>query len=277
MKLKFSKMHGAGNDFVVIDAISQHVDLSAEQVRWIADRHFGVGCDQLLLVERPTGDDADFRYRIFNADGSEVEQCGNGARCFVRFVHDHGLTDQREIRVETASGLIFPRLEDDGRVTVNMGAPRFEPADIPFVADARALTYPLAVGDKLLDVSVLSMGNPHAVQIVDNVDAAPVTELGALIEHHPRFPKRVNAGFMQIVDRGHIRLRVYERGAGETLACGTGACAAVVAGITRGLLQERVDVATHGGILTIAWAGEGTPVWLTGPTVNVFEAELTLE
>ena len=277
MKLKFTKMHGAGNDFVVIDAISQPVNLSTAQVRWIADRHFGVGCDQLLLVERPTRDDADFRYRIFNADGSEVEQCGNGARCFVRFVHDHGLTQQREIRVETASGLIFPRLEDDGRVTVNMGAPRFEPADIPFVAEQRALTYPLEVNGTTVEISALSMGNPHAVQIVDNVDTAPVAETGAAIEHHPRFPKRVNAGFMQIIDRGHIRLRVFERGAGETLACGTGACAAVVAGISRGLLQPKVDVTTHGGILTIEWAGGDNPVWLTGPTVNVFEAELILE
>ena len=277
MKLKFTKMHGAGNDFVVIDAISQPVDLTTAQVRWIADRHFGVGCDQLLLVERPTRNDADFRYRIFNADGSEVEQCGNGARCFVRFVHDHGLTQQREIRVETAAGLIFPRLEDDGRVTVNMGAPRFEPADIPFVAEQRALTYPLEVNGTTVDISALSMGNPHAVQIVDNVDTAPVAETGAAIEHHPRFPKRVNAGFMQIIDRGHIRLRVFERGAGETLACGTGACAAVVAGISRGLLQPKVDVSTHGGILTIEWAGGGNPVWLTGPTVNVFEAELILE
>lgn len=277
MKLKFTKMHGAGNDFVVIDAISQPVNLSTAQVRWIADRHFGVGCDQLLLVERPTRDDADFRYRIFNADGSEVEQCGNGARCFVRFVHDHGLTQQREIRVETASGLIFPRLEDDGRVTVNMGAPRFEPADIPFIAVQRALTYPLEVNGTTVEISALSMGNPHAVQIVDNVDTAPVAETGAAIEHHPRFPKRVNAGFMQIIDRGHIRLRVFERGAGETLACGTGACAAVVAGISRGLLQAKVDVTTQGGILTIEWAGGDNPVWLTGPTVNVFEAELILE
>ena len=277
MKLKFTKMHGAGNDFVVIDAINQQVDLTTEQIRRIADRHFGVGCDQLLLVERPTRDDADFRYRIFNADGSEVEQCGNGARCFVRFVHDHGLTDQREICVETASGLIFPRLENDGRVTVNMGAPRFEPDDIPFQAEQRALTYLLDLDGAAVEVSVLSMGNPHAVQIVDDTDTAPVAQTGALIEHHPRFPKRVNAGFMQIVDRGHIRLRVYERGAGETLSCGTGACAAVVAGITRGLLQPRVDVTTRGGILTIEWAGGDNPVWLTGPTVNVFEAELTLE
>lgn len=276
MKLKFTKMHGAGNDFVVIDAINQAVALTADQIRQIADRHFGVGCDQLLLVERPTREDADFRYRIFNADGSEVEQCGNGARCFVRFVHDHNLTQQREIRVETAAGLIFPKLENDGRVTVNMGAPRFEPADIPFIADVRALTYPLDVDGGIISVSVLSMGNPHAVQLVDDVDAAPVAHIGALIETHPRFPNRVNAGFMQIIDRSHIRLRVFERGAGETLACGTGACAAVVAGIQLGLLDAQIDVSTRGGTLSISWAGGDTPVWLTGPTVNVFEAELVL-
>jgi diaminopimelate epimerase len=276
MNIKFTKMHGAGNDFVVIDAINQTVNLSAEQIRHIADRHMGVGCDQLLLVERPTRDDADFRYRIFNADGSEVEQCGNGARCFVRFVHDHGLTQQHEIRVETASGIIVPKLESDGRVTVNMGAPRFEPIDIPFVATERALTYTLDVAGKDLTICALSMGNPHAVVLVDDVDTAPVTTSGALIEIHPRFPNRVNAGFMQIVDRSHIRLRVFERGAGETLACGTGACAAVVAGISLGLLDQQVEVSTHGGTLTISWGGGNTPVWLTGPTVNVFEAEISL-
>jgi diaminopimelate epimerase len=276
MNIKFTKMHGAGNDFVVIDAINQTVNLSTEQIRHIADRHMGVGCDQLLLVERPTRDDADFRYRIFNADGSEVEQCGNGARCFVRFVHDHGLTQQHEIRVETASGIIVPKLESDGRVTVNMGAPRFEPIDIPFVATERALTYTLDVAGKDLTICALSMGNPHAVVLVDDVDTAPVTTSGALIEIHPRFPNRVNAGFMQIVDRSHIRLRVFERGAGETLACGTGACAAVVAGISLGLLDQQVEVSTHGGTLTISWGGGNTPVWLTGPTVNVFEAEISL-
>lgn len=277
VKLKFTKMHGAGNDFVVIDAIRQQVALSVEQVRHIADRHFGIGCDQVLLVERPVHADADFRYRIFNADGSEVEQCGNGARCFVRFVHDHGLSPKREICVETASGLIYPRLEEDGRVTVNMGPPRFEPADIPFIADQRQQTYTLDVAGKMLDVSVLSMGNPHAIAMVADAQTAPVAEIGPLIEHHPRFPKRVNAGFMQIVDRSHINLRVYERGAGETLACGTGACAAVVAGIARGLLDPQVDVKTRGGILTISWQGESHPVWLTGPAVSVFEAELILE
>lgn len=277
MKVKFTKMHGAGNDFVVIDAINQRIELTASQVREIADRHLGVGCDQLLLVERPTREDADFRYRIFNANGSEVEQCGNGARCFVRFVHDHGLTQQREIRVETLNGLITPRLEADGRVTVNMGAPQFEPETIPFIAAQRALTYALEVDGIIVDVSVLSMGNPHAVQIVDNVDTAPVVQMGALIESHPRFPRHVNAGFMQIVDAGHIRLRVFERGSGETLSCGSGACAAVVAGITRGLLQPEVEVETRGGMLSLAWAGGNSPVWMTGPTANVFEAELTLE
>lgn len=276
MNIKFTKMHGAGNDFVVIDAINQTVDLSAEQIRHIADRHMGVGCDQLLLVERPTRDDADFRYRIFNADGSEVEQCGNGARCFVRFVHDHGLTQQHEIRVETASGIIVPKLENDGRVTVNMGAPRFDPADIPFIAPERALTYTLDIDSNDLTICALSMGNPHAVLLVDDVDTAPVTPIGSLIEIHPRFPNRVNAGFMQIIDRSHIRLRVFERGAGETLACGTGACAAVVAGISLGLLDQQVEVSTHGGTLTISWDGGNTPVWLTGPTVNVFEAEISL-
>jgi diaminopimelate epimerase len=276
MKLKFTKMHGLGNDFVVIDGISQPLALSAEQFRFLADRHFGIGCDQILLVETPTRADADFRYRIFNADGGEVEQCGNGARCFVRFVHDKGLTGKSEIRVETASGIIEPRLEADGQVTVNMGAPRFEPEEIPFIAEKRALTYPLRVGGETIEFSVLSMGNPHAVQVVDNADGAPVAAQGPLVEHHPAFPARVNAGFMQIVDRGRIKLRVFERGSGETLACGTGACAAVVAGITRGLLDDKVTVGTRGGELTIRWAGEGRPVWMTGPAVSVFEGEITL-
>mgnify|MGYP000601395056 CR=1 FL=1 len=276
MKLRFSKMHGAGNDFVVFDAINQRVALSAEQVRFIADRHFGVGCDQLLLVERPTRADADFRYRIFNADGGEVEQCGNGARCFVRFVHDKKLSAKNAIRVETAGGIILPQLETDGQVTVNMGAPRFEPDDIPFIADKRALTYDLDLGNETIRICALSMGNPHAVQCVDDVDTAPLARQGPLIEAHPRFPNKVNAGFMQVVDRQHIRLRVYERGAGETLACGTGACAAVVAGINQGLLDASVQVATRGGTLTIRWAGADTPVWMTGPAENVFDGEIEL-
>jgi diaminopimelate epimerase len=276
MKLTFTKMHGAGNDFVVIDGVTQCINLSPAQIRAIADRHFGVGCDQLLLVEKAQHPSADFRYRIFNADGGEVEQCGNGARCFVRFVVDKGLTQKTAITVETQSGLIEPRLEPDGRVTVNMGAPRFEPADIPFDAPGRQTTYALEADGSTVSISALSMGNPHAVQVVDDVDTAPVLQQGPLIERHPRFPQRVNAGFMQVVDRAHIRLRVFERGAGETLACGTGACAAVVAGITRNLLDARVDVETRGGTLTIEWQGENRPVMMTGPAVTVFEGIYTL-
>ena len=276
MKLEFTKMQGLGNDFVVIDAFSRKFELNSRQFRFIADRHFGVGCDQILVVEKPSGKEADFRYRIFNADGGEVEQCGNGARCFVRFVHDRRLTDKREILVETLGGLITPRLEEDGQVTVNMGEPKFEPRDIPFLAEKRSLTYGLDVGGEEVEISALSMGNPHAVQVVLDVDSAPVTVQGALIESHPRFPKRVNAGFMQLVDRKSIRLRVYERGAGETLACGTGACAAVVAGIAQGLLDNAVRVSARGGDLVVRWEGEGHPVWMTGPAVSVFEGEIEL-
>lgn len=276
MKLNFTKMHGLGNDFVVFDGISQPLNLSPSQLRLIADRHFGVGCDQILLVERPTRPDTDFRYRIFNADGGEVSQCGNGARCFVRFVHDQGLTDKQEIRVETASGIIVPRLEADGMVTVNMGPPRFSPADIPFTAEQQALTYELQLTGETVEISALSMGNPHAVQIVDNADSAPVERQGPQIENHIQFPQRVNAGFMQIIDRGHIALRVYERGSGETLACGTGACAAVVSGITRGYLDNSVEVQTRGGKLRIRWDGEGQPVWMTGPAATVFSGTLDL-
>jgi diaminopimelate epimerase len=276
MKIRFSKMHGAGNDFVVIDAIRQTLDLTPAQVRFMADRHFGIGCDQLLLVERPRTNEADFRYRIFNADGGEVEQCGNGARCFVRFVHDKGLTPRREIKVETRSGMITPRLEDDGRVTVDMGPPRFKPADIPFQAEKQASAYVLDVDGSKVEISALSMGNPHAVQIVDNVDTAPVTLQGPRIESHSRFPNRVNAGFMQVLDRSQVRLRVFERGAGETLSCGTGACAAVVAGMTRGLLDSPVNVETRGGTLTISWAGEDSPVMMTGPAELVFDGEIEI-
>ena len=276
MSLKFTKMHGAGNDFVVIDGIRQSVALSPEQIRLLADRHFGVGCDQLLLVEKSRRDDADFRYRIFNADGGEVEQCGNGARCFVRFVHEKKLTGKKEIVVETKSGLISPRLEDDGRITVNMGAPIFTPARIPFTSDSDAVMQPLDIDGRTVQITAVSMGNPHAVQVVDDVENAPVANQGPLIERHARFPKRVNAGFMQIMDRGHIKLRVYERGTGETLSCGTGACAAVVAGIRRGLLDDTVHVATRGGALTIHWAGAQSPVLLTGPAVTVFEGEINL-
>lgn len=277
MKIRFTKMHGLGNDFVVLDAINQAFVPSASQARFLADRHFGIGCDQILVVEKPTQAGVDFRYRIFNADGSEVEQCGNGARCFVRFVHEKKLTPQREIRVETKSGIIAPRLEENGEVTVNMGAPRFTPAEIPFVADAEAVSHDLALdGGETVAITVVSMGNPHAVQVVADVDAAPVARQGPLIENHSRFPQRVNAGFMQVVDRHAIRLRVFERGSGETLACGTGACAAVVAGIRRGLLDSPVRVTTRGGGLTIAWAGAGLPVLMTGPAVTVFDAEINL-
>jgi diaminopimelate epimerase len=276
MKLRFTKMHGLGNDFVVIDATRAPVALTPGRVRAIADRHFGVGCDQLLVVEPAGRPDVDFRYRIFNADGGEVEQCGNGARCFVRFVHDKGLTDRREIRVETRSGVIAPRLREDGLVTVDMGVPALDPAEVPFVSDSDAVVQPLELGGDTIAITAVSMGNPHAVQVVADVATAPVAEQGALIERHPRFPARVNAGFMEVVTPRHIRLRVFERGAGETLACGTGACAAVVAGILRGLLESPVRVDTRGGALEIAWAGPGTPVLMTGPAVSVFEGELEL-
>lgn len=276
MNLKFTKMHGAGNDFVVIDGVRQKITLTPEQIRLLADRHFGVGCDQLLLVEKAQHPEADFRYRIFNADGGEVEQCGNGARCFVRFVHDQQLTPKREIVVETKSGLIRPRLEDDGRVTVNMGAPIFEAARIPYVSDSDAVIQDLSLGDIVVQITAVSMGNPHAVQVVDDIEAAPLEKIGALIEHHPSFPNRVNAGFMQVLGRQRIKLRVYERGAGETLSCGTGACAAVVAGIRRGLLDSPVHVTTRGGNLSIAWSGEGQAVLMTGPALSVFNGEITL-
>ena len=278
MKLKFTKMHGAGNDFIVIDATRQAVNLTAEQWRQLADRRFGIGADQILVVERPTQAGVDFRYRIFNSDGGEVEQCGNGARAFVKFVVEKGLTEQREIRVETMSGIISPRLEDDGRVTVNMGAPILAPQDVPF--DGHGLQprlvghvtlWPIEIDHQRIEFAVLSMGNPHAVQWVSDVDAAPVGQVGPTIEHHVRFPRRVNAGFMQVLDRHQIRLRVFERGAGETLACGTGACAAVVAGILRGDLDSPVLVETRGGPLSISWQGGETPVMLTGPAVSVFE------
>ena len=276
MKLKFTKMQGAGNDFVVIDGVRQRVDLTPALARKLADRHFGVGCDQILLVEPAGAPGVDFRYRIFNADGGEVEQCGNGARCFVRFVREQGLTAKAEIRVETKGGVIAPRLEADDEVTVDMGAPVFEAKRIPFVTDSDAIVQPLDVDGETVMITALSMGNPHAVQIVADVDAAPVATQGPKIEAHPRFPQRVNAGYMQVLDRERIRLRVYERGAGETLACGTGACAAVVAGIRRGLLEPSVRVAARGGELTIAWAGADNPVFLTGPAVTVFEGEVDL-
>lgn len=282
MRLKFTKMQGAGNDFVVLDGVRQRVALSRAQWRALADRHFGVGADQLLLVEPPDGPEVDFVYRIFNADGGEVEQCGNGARCFVRFVRDEGLTSKRAIRVRTMTGVIEPRMEDDGRVTVDMGAPELDPARVPF--DASGLegrregddtAWPLELPGGTRWVSVVSMGNPHAVQLVGDVDAAPVATEGPLVEAHPRFPRRVNAGFLQVRSRERVRLRVFERGAGETLACGSGACAAVVAGIRRGLLGPRVDVETRGGVLTIEW--RGGPVTMTGPATSVFTGEIDLD
>ena len=276
MRLTFTKMHGLGNDFVMLDATAGPVALTPAQLRFLADRHRGVGCDQILMVEPARTKDTDFYYRIFNADGGEVEQCGNGARCFVRYVHERGLTAKTVIRVGTPGGVIEPRLEADGQVTVNMGVPEFEPSRIPFEAPARAPLYDLQVDKNIIKINALSMGNPHAVQVVDDVDAAPVESQGPLIEAHPRFPRRVNAGYMQVLDRTHIRLRVYERGAGETLACGTGACAAVVAGIGRGLLDARVTVSTRGGDLVIVWAGTGQPVLMTGPAVTVYEGVVTL-
>jgi diaminopimelate epimerase len=283
MRLRFTKMQGAGNDFVVLDGVTQRLELTSGQLQRLADRRFGIGADQILLVERARQPGVDFRYRIFNADGGEVEQCGNGARCFVRFVHDRGLTHKRAIRVETLGGIIEPRLEDDGRVTVDMGVPVLEPARVPF--DAEGLVsraehldrlWPLEIHGRTIEFSVLSMGNPHAVQMVDDVEQAPVAKDGPVIEHHPRFPRRVNAGFMQALDRHAIRLRVWERGVGETLACGTGACAAAVAGILRGALESPVTVHARGGELRIAWAAAGQPVLMTGPAEAVFEGEIDL-
>ena len=276
MKIRFTKMHGLGNDFVVLDAVRNNFIPTPAQARFLADRHVGVGCDQILIVEKPAHDGVDFGYRIFNANGGEVEQCGNGARCFARFVSEQGLSAKREFRVETRSGIITPRLEANGDVTVDMGAPRFAAEDIPFQSDSDAALQPLQVGGHRVDISVVSMGNPHAVQVVDDVDTAAVAGDGPLIESHPRFSQRVNAGFMQIVDRHRIRLRVYERGAGETLACGSGACAAVVTGIRRQLLDSPVRVTTRGGNLSIAWAGPDHPVMMTGPAVSVFSGEIEI-
>jgi diaminopimelate epimerase len=284
MRIRFTKMQGAGNDFVVLDETPGPLGLKPAQYRWLADRHFGVGADQVLSVRPAPAAGIDFEYVIHNADGGEVEQCGNGARCFVRFVRDKGLTQKDQVRVRTLSGVIEPRLNGDGRVTVDMGAPIFELPQVPFdaaglspIAEGNWQKWPLALraesGSPVMPVAVLSMGNPHAVQEVPDVDAAPVATQGPQIENHPRFPRRVNAGFMQVVSRSRIRLRVWERGAGETLACGTGACAAVVAGIRLGRLDGRVDVETRGGMLTIEWDGHG-PVMMTGPAVTVFEGEI---
>lgn len=274
MNLHFTKMQGAGNDFIVINGIDQPFTLNIGQIQALAHRQFGIGFDQLLLIE--SSNIADFKYRIFNADGSEVAQCGNGARCFAKFVFDHDLTSKHTISVETASGIITPRLEENGLVTVNMGAPRFLPNEIPFVADAQANIYSLEVNGERTAISALSMGNPHAVLIVEDVETAPVQAVGRQIEVHPLFPERVNVGFMQIINQHHIKLRVFERGSGETLACGTGACAAAVAGIQLGLLQSPVKVSARGGELHIAWLGNGSPVMMTGPAVTVFSGTISI-
>ena len=287
MKLHFTKMHGAGNDFIVIDAIHQEIDFTPAQWQRLADRRFGIGADQILVVEKPRLPGCDFRYRIYNNDGGEVEQCGNGARAFVKFVSEKGLSSKASIRVETMAGIIAPRLELDGSITVDMGAPVLEPALVPFdtaglagVAEGSDTLWPLDLAlpghSSPVLVSVVSMGNPHAVQVVDDVDAQDLEQSGPLIEHHPRFPRRVNAGYLQIVDRHHVKLRVYERGAGETLACGTGACAAAVAGILRGRLDSPVRISARGGELSIAWQGPGQPVLMTGPAVTVFEGVIEL-
>lgn len=276
MKLSFTKMQGTGNDFVVIDSATSPIDLSQKQIQHIANRYFGVGCDQLLMVEKTNTTNVDFRYRIFNADGGEVEQCGNGARCFVRFVIEKGLTDKKTITVETASGIITLTLQTDNQVKVNMGVPKFAPEQIPFDAKEQQQLYSLELDGHTLDIATISMGNPHAIAIVKDVDHAPVAVDGPQIESHVRFPQRVNAGFMQILDKHQIKLRVYERGSGETLACGTGACAAAVAGIQQGLLNSPVLVNTRGGQLTIEWHGGDTPVMMTGPAEMVFEGEIEL-
>lgn len=276
MRLEFTKMQGLGNDFVVIDAIRQSVQLTPAKIRQLADRHFGVGCDQVLLVESAHQSHADFRYRIFNADGGEVAQCGNGARCFARFVRDKGLSNKDEIRVDTDAGRLVLRLAGDDLVTVNMGVPRHAPGEIPFTAEQEQSLYRLEIDGQTWSFGALSMGNPHAVLIVDAVDAAPVATLGPRLESHPRFPERVNVGFMQLVDAHHARLRVYERGAGETLACGSGACAAAVVGIEQGCLRNPVTIELPGGSLSIEWLGRGHPVHMTGPAIKVFEGTIEL-
>ncbi|HPQ94237.1 MAG TPA: diaminopimelate epimerase [Thiolinea sp.] len=274
--MRFSKMQGLGNDFMVIDGVSQQLVLTPDQIRFLADRHLGVGFDQLLLVEPWNGAEADFHYRIFNADGGEVEHCGNGARCFARFLHDQGLCRKTEIPVMTAAGLIVLRVREDGQVTVNMGVPELRPARIPFISEQPGPLYTVMAGDRQVELVAVSMGNPHAVIRVENVDTAPVQTLGAELETHPAFPRRVNVGFMQVLAPEHVRLRVFERGVGETLACGTGACAAVVAGRLQGLLGETVQVALPGGLLEIVWRGQQEPVCMTGPATTVFSGEIQL-
>jgi diaminopimelate epimerase len=276
MELRFTKMQGAGNDFVVFNAIDQQVELTRDQLRHIADRHFGIGCDQVLLVETPRFDGTEFHYRIFNADGGEVEQCGNGARCFARYVRDQGLSNSEELHVGTARGRITLYIENDNQVRVNMGVPVFEPAEIPFLADTDAISYGIDLDGVQYYIGVVSMGNPHAVLLIDDIETAPVETLGPLLESHPRFPQRVNVGFMEHLGRDRIALRVFERGTGETLACGTGACAAVVTGIRQNSLDNRVAVKLRGGELVISWAGENQPVWMTGPAESVYEGVITL-
>jgi len=277
MQLRFTKMHGLGNDFMVLDLVRQNIALNQQLIRAWSDRRTGIGFDQLLIIEKASASDCDFAYRIYNADGGEVEHCGNGARCVSRFVVDQGLTSKSSLVFEMAKGTIRTQLESDGTVTVDMRPPILEPAQIPFNAAARTVLYPLEVEGTLYEINAVSMGNPHAVMLVDDVEDAPVAELGPLVENHPYFPERVNAGFMQIVDTGTIKLRVYERGTGETLACGTGACAAVVGGRLRGLLSEQVEVHTHGGILKIRWQGGDASVWMTGPATTVFAGQLSLD
>ena len=276
MLLRFTKMHGLGNDFMVLDLVSQHAHIQPKHAKQWGDRHTGIGFDQLLLVEPPQHPDVDFRYRIFNADGSEVEQCGNGARCFARFVLDKRLTVKKHIRVETKGGVIELNVRADGLITVDMGAPRLAPEQIPFQADAEALSYAVEADGQSHELAAVSMGNPHAVLRVDDVDSAPVHALGAKLEHHPRFPQRVNVGFLQVVDRQRGRLRVWERGAGETQACGTGACAAAVAAIRQGWMDSPVQLELPGGKLHIEWAGPGQPVMMTGPAVRVYEGQVRL-
>lgn len=276
MRLRFTKMHGIGNDFVMIDAVTQKINLSADRIRKLADRHFGVGCDQVLIVEPPRSENADFRYRIYNCDGSEVENCGNGSRCFAKFVQQRGLTAKNTIRVETAGGELVLNVQDDGQVTVDMGAPQLEPAHIPFRAEQKSVSYMLQVGDKQFDISTVSMGNPHCVTLVDDVDQFPVHHYGPLIEQHDAFPNKVNAGFLQIIDRQTAKLRVFERGVGETLACGTGACAAMVAACLRQLLDSNAHISLPGGTLSLSWEGEGKPVMMTGPATTVFHGQINI-
>ncbi|ENW90367.1 MULTISPECIES: diaminopimelate epimerase [Acinetobacter] len=276
MFLEFTKMHGLGNDFMVVDLISQRAYFDSLTIQRLADRHFGVGFDQLLVVEPPDVPNADFKYRIFNADGSEVEQCGNGVRCFARFVHERQLTSKTKIKVQTKAGIVEPELGQNGWVRVNMGQPKFLPQEIPFIADEPDNLYDLMLAnEEKLSIDVVNMGNPHAVTIVQDILTADVARLGPQIESHERFPQRVNAGFMQILDEQHARLRVFERGVGETLACGTGACAAAVTGMRRGLLASKVEIELAGGKLQIEWK-EGDVVWMTGPTANVYEGRLDL-